>query len=236
MEIDGPVAVLAYSLSHLLANVAHGGNTLASVVDGIDGDGKRIETVETVPGLQRQARTVFDRCVASDARDHSGGVVTLDEIACRAAQEFMHGHAEGLALDVPQSEVDGTDRAGALPAGRIKVSAIHVLPEVLDLQRIATDDAAGAGRQKVLRSTLADACDAGIGLDRDDDVALLEDLVDRQQGFGRIIRADPRYLHFRQSSQGEPRPRECSGAGHSANALQKVTTVHCEWLHIGCTS
>ena len=57
---------------------------------------------------------------------------------------------------------------------RIEEGPVHVLPEPLDVLRIAPDQAAGGLRQHVFRSALADAGDAGVGFDGDHHVALVE--------------------------------------------------------------
>jgi hypothetical protein len=51
------------------------------------------------------------------------------------------------------------------------------LPQSLDLEGVLADDAAGALLERVLDAALADAGQPGVGLHRDDHVALIERLV-----------------------------------------------------------
>ena len=78
---------------------------------------------------------------------------------------------------------------------------------MLDELRVAADEAAGTGGEEILRAAFADAGDAGVGLDGDDDVALIEDLVDLKEGLGWIVDADAGDLHFGQSAEGGERAR-----------------------------
>src|SRR5436305_2288095 len=126
MKIDRPVAIFAHPVAHLGANVAHSGNTFARVVDGVDRDRERIKPIETVSRLDRQASTVLERGVASNAGNHPRRVVALAEVTGLSAEKLMHGHAESFAFDVPQRKIYGSDGAGPLAPGRIKVGAIHI--------------------------------------------------------------------------------------------------------------
>jgi hypothetical protein len=67
--------------------------------------------------------------------------VSVDQysVARLAAKELVHGHPGRLAFDVPEREIDGADRVHrhrpAAPVG----ASIEVLPDVLDLAGVATD-------------------------------------------------------------------------------------------------
>ena len=89
----------------------------------------------------------------------------------------MHRQTLDFSLDVPQRQIERADGIGLLAARRIEERPVHVLPELLDVLRIAADQSPGGLRQHVLRSAFADAGDSGIGLDRDHHVALIEQRV-----------------------------------------------------------
>ena len=55
---------------------------------------------------------------------------------------------------------------------------------MLDVLRVAADEAAGGGGEQVFGAAFADAGDARVGFDGDDDVALVEDLVDLRKDWG----------------------------------------------------
>ena len=85
--------------------------------------------------------------------------------------------------------------------GADRRSAVHVLPEPLDVLRIAADQPAGALLQHVLRSAFADARDSGVGFDGDHHIALIEQRI----GIRRQVGAHPRDLHFRKSAESGQR-------------------------------
>ncbi len=69
--------------------------------------------------------------------------VGVDEgaLAGLAAEEVVDGSVEGLALDVPEGDVDGGDGGHGDGAAPPVGSAIEVLPDVFGLEGIAADDA-----------------------------------------------------------------------------------------------
>ena len=98
-----------------------------------------------------------------------------------------HGLAGGLALDVPERDVDPADRVQSDPAPTdVDQAAVHLLPEALGFERVLADeqvvqavrDRVRAGRVDERadglrrRVDLADAGDALVGLDEDDQIVL----------------------------------------------------------------
>ncbi len=101
--------------------------------------------------------------------------IRLDVGAVHAADEIVNGHAEGLALDVPQRQVERAERVDFFAARRVEPRAIHVLPATLDVEWVFADEALRALLDGVARAAFADADQPGlVGLDRDDHVALVE--------------------------------------------------------------
>src|SRR5690606_113499 len=71
----------------------------------------------------------------------SGGMgVAEDLVADRAAQEVVHGLSEGLAADVPESQVDRTDRRHRDRSPAPVDASVQWLPAVLDPSGIAADE------------------------------------------------------------------------------------------------
>ena len=113
--------------------------------------------------------------------------VAADLLLEAAAEEFPNGQAEGLALDVPEREVNAAHRvqADAAPAG-VDGAVIHLVPEPLGLEGVLADEQMlqtgadgvaerplddGLGRER--RGVhLADAGDAGVRGDLDDERVL----------------------------------------------------------------
>src|SRR5579859_3712424 len=124
----------------------------------------------------------FDRLV-EDVVVHACLVARL------AAQQRIYRHAKMLAGDVPQRNVDGAERAHDRRAPKMS-GAVHVLPVVLDAQRVLAhqvmsefgDDLLG-GLQKTPCACLSEPNDASVSVHLDKQIS-----IDRQ-GF------DARDLH-----------------------------------------
>src|SRR5262249_44144812 len=101
---------------------------------------------------------------------------------------------------------------------RIEEGAIHVLPQMFGARRILTDQPAGALFEHVARAALADTGYAGIGLDGDDEVALIEYLI----WLRRRVCAHARDLHLGDCSAR--RPDGCDAGG--CDGLEKRSAVH----------
>ena len=98
-----------------------------------------------------------------------------DAVALLAAEQLVDRHAQRLALDVVQRDVDGGNRRlQHAPAFEI-LAAIDLLPDPADLHRVAADeelaivlDGAGHGLLATAQAALAPAGDALVGLDLDE--------------------------------------------------------------------
>ena len=91
----------------------------------------------------------------------------------------MHGLADALADDVPAGDLDRRERRTVdLPAVGVDV-AVHALGEQLDLGRVEPDvgvlELVDGGRDRLgerVRGALADAVDALVGLEPDENPVL----------------------------------------------------------------
>ena len=108
---------------------------------------------------------------------HNRGVHP-DLVPGSAAQKLVHRHPQGLALDVPQGDVNGGD--GAHDHGAPEVDgAVEILVQVLNSEGVLADevggklaDAGGGGVQVAPVARLAQTHDARIGVDMDKQVVL----------------------------------------------------------------
>ena len=68
-----------------------------------------------------------------------------------AAEQLPDRHAERLALDVPEGQVDAAHRVDADPApAAVDVGPVHLVPEILGLERVFADhDVRQPGRRRV---------------------------------------------------------------------------------------
>ena len=102
--------------------------------------------------------------------------IAFDPVALLAADQLEDRHAERLALDVEERRLD---RAEGAPEHRARPPvgiAVHPLDEVFDRERILSDDEAlellDRRRHRLrppLQRRLADAVDAGVGVELDED-------------------------------------------------------------------
>ena len=137
-----------------------------------------------VPGgeeADRRSSPVRDQ-LAGPARWHhrpsalvAGRGEGRDAVALLAAEQLVDRHAERLALDVVEGDVDGGDRRLQHAAALEVLAAIHLLPERADLHRVAADeelaivlDRADHGLLAAGQAALAPAVDALVGLDLDE--------------------------------------------------------------------
>ena len=95
-------------------------------------------------------------------------------VAHPPAQQFIDRHAQRLALDVPQRDVDGRDGRGEDALRREEAAAEEHLPDVLDPRRVLADqqrlevlDRADHRQFAPGDARLADAVDALVGIDDD---------------------------------------------------------------------
>ena len=123
-----------------------------------------------VPGLDVRARPPA-RC--SRRRPPFAWPYTITASRERAAEQLVHGHAERLALDVPERRVDRGDRRHRDRAAPPVRALVQVLPGVFDPARIAADeqrhDVLGRGRRHgqltPVERRIAETVDAVLGRD-----------------------------------------------------------------------
>ncbi len=117
-------------------------------------------------GLQAALREFHDAADLVGADGRKG----VNEVAVLAAEQLPDRHAERLALDVVQRDVDCGDGGGEdAPALEI-LAAVHLLPQRADIGRVAADqptaivlDGAGNGALAAGETGFAPALEAGIG-------------------------------------------------------------------------
>ena len=95
-------------------------------------------------------------------------------IAGLAAQQLPHRHAQGLALEIPQRQVQRAQGVLLLAPGGIEIATIHLLPQLLGAERIGADQHAGALLHRVGRAAFADADQPARGLHDHDIGGLVE--------------------------------------------------------------
>ena len=138
VDLDTQVDVVA----HRLAELAHRVDGFADLGDV----GLEVRLAARLVGKWREvadggkaARLRLD--AALDQRlDRLGEDVVVDPrlVARLAAEQLVHRHAEVLAGDVPQGDVDGAQRAHDGRATKVR-RAVQVLPVVLDAQWVLAD-------------------------------------------------------------------------------------------------
>ncbi len=141
------------------------------------GAAERVPLDRAEPHLDRAGQGLLERVRAGDAlRRRPVVAIDRDAVAAAAPQQFVDRHAQSLALDVPQRRLDPRDRAAVDDAGApvavagdgpgVMLHRERVLPQQVMRDRAHRLDHC---RPAPLDRGVADAADAGIGLDRDDD-------------------------------------------------------------------
>ena len=102
--------------------------------------------------------------------------------AGRAAEQFINGHAERLALDVPKRLVHAADGAGEDRPAAIERVPIHRLPVMRDRARVFADqirreflDGRGDGLRAAFDDRFAQSDDAGVGVDLQEEPARFDE-------------------------------------------------------------
>ena len=174
---------------------------------------QRVEVAECGEAFMLQAHGLGDQRVACAALHVA---VEARLVAHPAAEEFVDGHAEVLALDVPQRDVDRRDRAADGAAGEV-VGAQHDIPVVLDRHRVAADevlgilgDRGGAGLELAPGAGLADAGETRIRLDAGEAEAVDHEGFDFGDLHGSVLYA-MRNGASAASSGSSPRPGALGG-------------------------
>ena len=120
--------------------------------------------------------------------------ITLDVVARESAQQFVNRDPERLALDVPQRQVQRAESVELFASRRVKISAEHGLPKMVDPRRILADQHTGALLHRIPAAAFADPGDAGVGFHGDDLVTLVEGRIQ----VTRPVNPDPGDLHPRE--------------------------------------
>ena len=170
---------------------------LDAVASGrLRGGGERDVVLGSLPSGPQPSLTAVKFCSTQRGHGcgHLGGRVGHQHrgvgahpVAVRRAEQLVDRLAERLALDVPERDVEAADRVDRDPApAEVDEAAVHLLPEPLDVERVLADqDVAQAHGNRVgarrlderldelgRRVDLADARDALVGVDPDDEVVL----------------------------------------------------------------
>ena len=128
-----------------------------------------LSPADEFPAFFDAVEAVLDECFGGCTL---GVGVADDFVADGSAEEFVDGHVDGFAFDVPKGDVDGADGASVDAVCGEEVSSEHELPEAFGFPWVGTDDdlcevvdgfhdcASHAGD-----SNFAEAVDSGIGFD-----------------------------------------------------------------------
>jgi hypothetical protein len=179
-----------------------------------------VEAKKTPARLHARGGAVAERIATATERRR----VALQMVAIHSAEEFVHRHAQCLAFEVPQREVQRADRVQPFASRWIVEGAIHVLPQALDVERVLADEPTCAGLDRVAGAPLTNAGDVGVGLDGDDHVALQQRNLQRHHR-RRLVQADARDLGLRQSGLGGERPKQ-RGCRCDRRRSEKRATIH----------
>ncbi len=168
MEVDGHVCIVAGCLPQR-----------CEALDGVaDGRG-RLDVTAGAPlghagleGGKAAGRQLADLLGRASVR------IDADTPSRRSAEKFVDGHAEGLALDVPQGLVDAAQRTGKQWPAAVEGMAIDGLPVMSDVTRILADkirlDLANGGDASsgaAFEDRLAQTDDASVGVDLEEQPA-----------------------------------------------------------------
>ncbi len=173
-----------------------------------------IHTIDAVARLHRRPRSLSQAHGRElGRRNHPGRHaqrgVQFEVLTRLPAEQLIERHVERLALDVPQCEVDRTERVQAFLAGRVEPVHEAVLPDVFGVEGVLADDAARHVAHGIGRAALPDARDAFLRIDQHNHVALGKGLGPVGVVVGRIEHADLRHGVGRQprSRTGQCRRR-----------------------------
>ena len=111
----------------------------------------------------------------------AGVSIDPNAVARGSAQQFVNGDAERLALDIPERLVDPAESAGEDRAAAIESMPVNGLPVFGDRARIFADqvrldflDGFGARQRAAFGDGFAQADDAGVGVDLQEEPARLD--------------------------------------------------------------
>src|SRR5258706_9266969 len=188
MEIDQPIAVRADTFADLVAIAVKLVDALAGVVDVASPEAGSIQTEGAIARSDHRAGTLLKRRAAA----HAAGDIAFAVLARQAAQQDMHGQAQGLTLDIPQRQVERSEGVYLFPSRRVEERTIHVLPETFDELGILADQPSGTLLDRILRAAFSDSDQTGVGFHRHHHIALVEQGI--EVGWG--INPNPGDLHL----------------------------------------
>lgn len=85
------------------------------------------------PALAFQSQHIFDKPLI---KGRGTGGKQRYAVALSAAQKLVYRHAESLAFDIVQGNIDSGDGGGQHPATFKVGAAVHLLPEGIDIERV----------------------------------------------------------------------------------------------------
>src|SRR5262249_30844468 len=124
------IAVFAHARTAGLGVAGHLFDAATTVEGAATPDAGRIDTKNAIAGFHGVGRPRGQ--IAATAATAAARCIALDVIAVHAAHEIVNGHIQGLAFEVPEREVQGTQRMDLLAPRRVEPGAIHVLPAALN--------------------------------------------------------------------------------------------------------
>ncbi len=130
MEVDGDVDVVADGLAQL-----------REPFGGVLHRGRRLDVARR-PALGRaglERREARAPCPVSSSSGVPAWAVDADAVARRAAEQLVDRHAQRLALDVPERQVDAAESAGEDRTAAVEGVPVNRLPVVRDPPRILAD-------------------------------------------------------------------------------------------------
>ena len=92
-------------------------------------------------------------------------------------KQVVQRELQRLSFDVPERHVEGTLAMDLFTPRRVEPIHVHVMPDLLDVERALPDEAACKILDQIGRAAFADAGDADIGLDGHEHAALVERAV-----------------------------------------------------------
>ena len=177
MALEDQVELIAHGLAH--------GLDLGDVIGdlGVIHAGAALGLAETDVAGDHEAGGVKAHLLDLEAPIGHGlggelktGLVGAHLVAALAAQQLINRHAQGLALDIPEGDVDGGQSAHEDGAAKVH-AAVEIIPVVLNAEGILADEIAlhlfqhaHAAVQIAPGADFAGAVDAGIGVDLDKEI------------------------------------------------------------------
>ena len=153
MQVDAPVAVGPHGLPDVAAVLLDAAHDGAGVEHRANRHVAGPHAERAVPGLHRRSRALLqaERCGVryGAGGTRAAGGVALAVVTRGAAEQFVHGQAERLALDVPQGEIQRAEGVRLLTARRVEPGDVGFLPDPLDVERVLADERASATCSRV---------------------------------------------------------------------------------------